>query len=54
MAGRTVSFEAVDKIAASIDGSELFQNVQKGNVRKGVKGEIKFDLTLELVAPEEE
>jgi len=54
MAGRTVSFEAVDKIAASINGSELFQNVQKGNVRKGVKGEIKFDLTLELVAPEEE
>jgi general secretion pathway protein L len=50
--GRTTSFEAVDKITSSMEGSEMFEKVTKGNVRKGVKGEIKFDLTMELTAPE--
>lgn len=52
MAGRTTSFEAVDKISSSLEGTPenptMFTNVQKGNVRKGVKGEIKFDLSMEL------
>lgn len=54
MVGRTTSFEAVDKIAGSIESSNMFQNVQKGNVRKGVKGEIKFDVTMELATDEGE
>lgn len=53
MAGRTISFEAVDKIANSLEASDMFKNVSKGNVRKGVKGEIKFDLALELEGVEE-
>ena len=52
--GRTTSFEAVDKIAASLQMSEMFTEVTKGNVRKGVKGEIKFDLTMELISGEEQ
>lgn len=48
MGGRTTSFEAVDKIANVLEGSDMFTNIAKGNVRKGTKGEIKFDLTFDL------
>lgn len=51
--GRTTSFEAVDKIASSLETSEMFKNVAKGNVRKGVQGEIKFDMTMEMGAGDE-
>lgn len=53
LAGRTTSFEAVDIISNSFEASGKFKNVTKGNVRKGVKGEIKFDLTMELEKPGE-
>lgn len=52
MAGRTTSFEAVDKIKVSLDKNPKFKNVATGNVRKGVKDEIKFDITLDLKGPE--
>lgn len=51
--GATDSFESVDRIKMALAKSELFRNVTTGNVRKGVKGEIKFDVAME-VGPQEE
>ena len=48
LAGRTVSFEAVDKMKAALEKNSRFKNVATGNVRKGVKDEIKFDITMEV------
>ncbi len=48
MVGRTTSFEAVDKIKLALEKSGKFKDIATGNVRKGVKDEIKFDLTMEL------
>jgi type IV pilus assembly protein PilM len=50
--GSTDSFESVDRIKMALEKSPLFRNVTTGNVRKGVKGEIKFDVAME-VGPEE-
>jgi len=50
--GETDSFEAVDRIKKALEGSKILRNVTTGNVRKGVKGEIKFDVSME-VGPEE-
>ncbi len=46
--GRTNSFEGVDKIKSALTLSPRFQNVSTDNVRKGLKEEVKFDITLEL------
>ncbi|MBI4211650.1 MAG: pilus assembly protein PilM [Deltaproteobacteria bacterium] len=46
--GFTDSFEAVDRIKLSLQKSKMFRGITPGNVRKGVKGEIKFDLSLDL------
>lgn len=51
--GITDSFEAVDRIKQSLEKSKNLRNVTTGNVRKGVKGEIKFDVSMEI-GPEEE
>ncbi|MBI1908901.1 MAG: pilus assembly protein PilM [Deltaproteobacteria bacterium] len=51
--GRTNSFESVDKLKESLSRSPLFKNVTTGNVKKGVKDEIKFDLSLEVRVGEE-
>lgn len=48
LSGRTTSFEAVDKIKLAMEKNPKFKNVATGNVRKGVKEEIKFDITMEL------
>lgn len=48
LSGRTNSFETVDKIKMAMEKSEHFKNVTTGNVRKGTKGEIKFDLSVEI------
>jgi Tfp pilus assembly protein PilN len=48
LSGRTTSFEAVDKIKAAMDKSGKFKDVATGNVRKGTKEDIKFDMTAEL------
>ena len=52
LSGSTTSFEAVDRIKQSLEKSELFKNVSTGNVRKGVKGEVKFDVAIDLVKQE--
>lgn len=48
--GRTVSYEAVDKVKASVEKVPNFKNVQTGNVRKGVQDEIKFSLSFDIGA----
>lgn len=51
LSGRTGSFETVDKIKMAMEKAENFKNVTTGNVRKGTKGEIKFDLSMEIKEP---
>lgn len=46
--GRTVSYQAVDKIRDALTASPLFKNVTTQNVSKGVRDEIKFSLALDL------
>jgi general secretion pathway protein L len=46
--GRTVSYEAVDKIKASLEKVSQFKNIQTGNVRKGIQDEIKFSLSFDI------
>ncbi|MBF0492750.1 MAG: pilus assembly protein PilM [Deltaproteobacteria bacterium] len=46
--GRTVSYEAVDKVKSSLEKISQFKNVQTGNVRKGVQDEIKFSLSFDI------
>ena len=48
LSGRTTSFDAVDKLKASLEKNSKFKNVTTGNVRKGVKEEIKFDITMDV------
>lgn len=49
LAGRADSFVSVDKIKAALSTSGMFKSVTTGNVRKGIKDEVKFDLSMELV-----
>lgn len=51
--GRTNSFEAVDQLKEALSRSPLFRNVTTGNVKKGVKDDVKFDLSLEVRVGEE-
>lgn len=46
--GRTVSFEAVDKIKNSLSQSPQFKNVTTQNVVKGLRDEIKFSLSMDV------
>ena len=41
-------FKAVDTVKQALEKSSFFSNVTAGNVRKGVKGEIKFSMALEM------
>ncbi len=50
MEGRTVSYEGVDKVKASMEKIKIFKNVQTGNVRKGVRDEIRFSLSFDVVS----
>lgn len=54
MSGSTDSFESVDRMKFALEGSPLFENVTSGNVHKGTKGEVKFDLTMDIVGRKEE
>lgn len=49
LSGSTTSFESVDKIRQSLEKSKVFKSVTSGNVRKGSKGDVKFDLSLDLL-----
>jgi len=51
--GRVSTYEAVDKIKSSLEKIPQFKNVQTGNVRKGVRDEIKFSLSFDVVKAEE-
>jgi len=53
LSGRTNSFETVDKVKMAMEKSDHFKNITTGNVRKGTKGEIKFDLAMEIKQPGE-
>jgi len=46
--GRTISFEAVDKIKNALSSSKLFKNVTTQNVVKGIRDEIKFSVSMEV------
>lgn len=50
--GRTGSYEAVDKVKSSMESVQEFKNVQTGNVRKGVRDEIKFSLSFDVIEGE--
>ena len=54
MRGRTDSFESVDRIKKSLEKIKYFENVSTGNVRKGIKDEVKFDLSLDVKNEDEE
>jgi hypothetical protein len=46
--GRTVSYEGVDKVKVALEKVPNFKNVESGNVRKGVRDEIKFSLSFDI------
>ena len=46
--GRTNSFEAVDQIKTTLAKSKFFKNVATENVKKGLKDEVRFNLSLEV------
>lgn len=46
--GRTTSYEGIDKVKAAMEKVKNFKNVQTGNVRKGVREQIKFSLSFDL------
>ncbi len=48
--GRTVSYEGVDKIKAALSQVKQFKNVETGDVRKGIKDEIKFKVSFDLTS----
>jgi len=41
-------FKAVDTVKQSMENSKYFTNVSTGNVSKGVKGEVKFKLSMDV------
>jgi general secretion pathway protein L len=52
--GRTSSFEAVDQIKTALAKSKMFKNVATENVKKGVREEIRFSISVELSEGETE
>lgn len=46
--GRTDSFPSVSQIKESLSKSKMFKNVTTENVKKGIRDEIRFDLSLEV------
>jgi Tfp pilus assembly protein, ATPase PilM len=50
MEGRTISYEGVDKVKSAMEKVKEFKNVQTGNVRKGVRDEIKFSLSFDIAS----
>lgn len=45
-------FKAVDVVKQSLEGSKYFTNVTTGNVSKGVKGEVKFKISMDIAKDE--
>ncbi|MBX7147837.1 pilus assembly protein PilM [bacterium] len=51
--GRTVSFEAVDKMKELLATSSLFANISTIRVEKGLRDEIRFSLSMDIKVGEE-
>ena len=51
--GVVADFKAVDTVRQSLEKSGAFANVTSGNVRKGVKGEVKFSMSMDIVLGKE-
>lgn len=47
--GMVQDFKAVDTVRQSLEKSGAFENVTSGNVRKGVKGEVKFSMSMDIM-----
>lgn len=54
LSGMVDDFKAVDTVKAAFDKSTIFTNVSTGDVAKGVKGEVKFKLSMDVVQPKDE
>jgi len=52
--GEVSDFKAVDTVRQSLEKSGAFANVSSGNVRKGVKGEVKFSMSMDIMLGKEE
>ncbi len=52
--GQVDDFKAVDTVKLALENTPLFSNVTTGNVRKGVKGEVKFKISMDVAEEEEE
>ena len=51
--GLVSDFKAVDTIRQALEKASVFSNVTSGNVRKGVKGEVKFSMSMDIGEKEE-
>lgn len=54
LSGVVDDFKAVDTVKAAFEKNPLFTNISSGDVAKGVKGEVKFKLSMELAQAKEE
>ncbi len=52
--GVVSDFKAVDTVRQALEKSVMFSNVTSGNVRKGVKGEVKFSMSMDITSGEGE
>ncbi len=54
LSGVVDDFKTVDTVKQVFEKSALFDNVTTGNVSKGVKGEVKFKLSMDVVSGEKQ
>jgi len=54
LSGIVDDFKAVDTVKQAFEDAKEFKNVSTGNVSKGVKGEVKFKLSMELIGEGDE
>jgi hypothetical protein len=47
---RAATYDAIDKMKSSIEKSKMFKNVQPGSPSKGVRGEIRFSISFDVVS----
>lgn len=54
MSGSVDDFKAVDKFKLAMEKSNTFTNVTTGDVGKGVKGEVKFKISMDIAKEKEQ
>lgn len=54
MSGSVGDFKTVDAFKQVLEKSSMFANITTGDVNKGVKGEVKFKLSMDTAAPKEQ